>query len=75
MLVNCNERKNPPTNSKIIITAIGVVVVKPAQMARKAALITELTTRMFRKAEAAQNKCNRPFHSHGAKRRCESDHA
>src|SRR5262249_57561833 len=49
MLVNCSERKKPPTKSRIIISAMGVAAVKPAHTARKAALTTELTTRTLRK--------------------------
>ena len=49
MLVNCSERKKPPTSSSTTMIATGVVCVKPAQTARNAELITALITRMVRK--------------------------
>ena len=61
MLVNCSDRKNPPTKSRIIINTIGVAAVKAAQTARKAALTTELTTRMLRKPKRRKIKVTAHF--------------
>ncbi len=49
MLVNCSERKKPPTRSTKTIKAIGVATVNAAQAARKAELMIAFATRMLRK--------------------------
>ena len=42
MLVNCNDRKNPPDSRMAIITANGTPGMNVAQAARKALLISAL---------------------------------
>ena len=49
MAVNCSERKNPPTTSRIMISSSGVVIVNSAQAARKIELTTALIIMMLRK--------------------------
>jgi hypothetical protein len=44
MLVNCSERKKPPTSSTASITVVGVEIVKAPQAARNADAISVLPT-------------------------------